>query len=131
VHGYSRQVETAGVRSCRSTYHNWLNRTLKPVSKRLGIRANHQILRRTFATLAYNSGGDIKDIQAQMRHASVNATATVYTKPIPQNVRNTVEPRGKSDKSFVLNGGRDRTRTCDLLRVKRGVHSTLLIVLAV
>ena len=29
------------------------------------------------------------------------------------------------------NGGRDRTRTCDLLRVKRGVHSTLLIVLAV
>jgi hypothetical protein len=28
-------------------------------------------------------------------------------------------------------GGRDRTRTCDLLRVKRGVHSTLLIVLAV
>jgi hypothetical protein len=30
-----------------------------------------------------------------------------------------------------LNGGRDRTRTCDLLRVKRCVHSTLLIVLAV
>jgi len=29
-----------------------------------------------------------------------------------------------------INGGRDRTRTCDLLRVKRGVHSTLLIVLA-
>lgn len=72
-------------------YHNWLNRTLKPVSKRLGIRANHQILRRTFATLAYNSGGDLKDIQAQMRHASVNTTANVYTKPIPQSVRNAVE----------------------------------------
>ncbi|MCU1274860.1 MAG: hypothetical protein JWO48_2291, partial [Bryobacterales bacterium] len=42
-------------------------------------------------TLAYNSGGDLKDIQAQMRHASVNTTANVYTKSIPQSVRNTVE----------------------------------------
>src|SRR5450759_1075099 len=33
----------------------------------------------------------IKDIQAQMRHASVNTTANVYTKPIPQSVRNAVE----------------------------------------
>src|ERR1017187_9814286 len=34
-------------------------------------------------------------------------------------------------KLLKMNGGRDRTRTCDLLRVKRDVHSTLLIVLAV
>jgi integrase len=72
-------------------YHNWLNRTLRPVSNGLGIRVNHLILRRTFATLAYNSGGDLKDIQAQMRHASVNTTANIYTKPIPQSVRNAVE----------------------------------------
>jgi len=39
--------------------------------------------------------------------------------------------RSKSLMQKHLNGGRDRTRTCDLLRVKRGVHSTLLIVLAV
>jgi len=26
-----------------------------------------------------------------------------------------------------VNGGRDRTRTCDLLHVKQGVHSTFLI----
>jgi integrase len=79
--GYSQPID----------YHNWLNRTLRLVSNRLGIRVNHQILRRTFATLAYNSGGDLKDIQAQMRHASVDTTANVYTKPIPQSVRNAVE----------------------------------------
>ena len=72
-------------------YHNWLNRILKPLSKKLGIRVNHQILRRTFATLAYNSGGDLKDIQAQMRHSNVNTTANVYTKSIPESVRNVIE----------------------------------------
>ena len=72
-------------------YHNWLNRVLKPLGERLGIRVNHQILRRTFASLAYNSGGELKDIQAQMRHASVNTTANIYTKPIPKSVRAAVE----------------------------------------
>ena len=55
--------------------YNWLNRTLKSVSMKRGTRVNHQISRRVFATLAYNSGGDLKDIQAQIRHASVNNTA--------------------------------------------------------
>jgi integrase len=72
-------------------YHNWLNRVLKPLGDRFGIRVNHQILRRTFASLAYNTGGDLKDIQAQMRHASVNTTANIYTKPIPHSVRKAVE----------------------------------------
>jgi integrase len=72
-------------------YHNWLNRVLKPLGEQLGIRVNHQILRRTFASLAYNSGGDLKDIQAQMRHASVNTTANIYTTPIPKSVRAAVE----------------------------------------
>ena len=87
-------------------YHNWLNRVLKPLGDRLGIRVNHQILRRTFASLAYNTGGDLKDIQAQMRHASVNTTANVYTKPIPKSVRKAVEAldrrirkRGQAKKS--------------------------------
>jgi hypothetical protein len=42
-------------------------------------------------SLAYNTGGDLKDIQAQMRHASVNTTANIYTKPIPKRVRKAVE----------------------------------------
>jgi integrase len=87
-------------------YHNWLNRVLKPHGDRLGIRVNHQILRRTFASLAYNTGGDLKDVQAQMRHASVNTTANIYTKPIPKSVRKAVEAldrrirkRGQAKKS--------------------------------
>jgi integrase len=52
---------------------------------------NHQILRRTFASLTYNTGGDLKDIQAQLRHSSVNTTANVHTKPIPQSVKDAVE----------------------------------------
>ena len=77
-------------------YYNWLNRVLKPLGDRLGIRVNHQILRRTFASLAYNTGGDLKDIQAQMRHASVNTTANVYTNP---------SPRAFAERSRPLTGG--------------------------
>ena len=50
-------------------YHNWVNRRLKPVADKMGIRVNCQIMRRTFATLANEAGGDLKDIQTQMRHA--------------------------------------------------------------
>ncbi|HEY7392985.1 MAG TPA: site-specific integrase, partial [Bryobacteraceae bacterium] len=50
-------------------YHNWINRNLMPVADKLGIRVNCQIMRRTFATLANDAGGDLKDIQTQMRHA--------------------------------------------------------------
>jgi integrase len=82
------------------------HRVLKPLGDRLGIRVNHQILRRTFASLAYNTGGDLKDIQAQMRHASVNTTANIYTKPIPKSVGKAVEAldrrirrRGQAKKS--------------------------------
>jgi integrase len=46
-------------------YHNWVNRNLKPTADKLGIRVNCQIMRRTFATLANDAGGDLKDIQTQ------------------------------------------------------------------
>jgi hypothetical protein len=54
----------------------------------------------------YNTGGDLKDVQAQMRHASVTTTANIYTKPIPKSVRKAVEAldrrirkRGQAKKS--------------------------------
>lgn len=56
-----------------------------------GTRMNHQILRRTFATLACNSGGDHKDIKAQIRRANVNTTANVLTKSVPKSVSNAVD----------------------------------------
>jgi integrase len=48
-------------------------------------------MRRTFATLANEAGGDLKDIQAQMRHARSATTADIYVQPIPRSVRESVE----------------------------------------
>ena len=72
-------------------YHNWMNRNLKPVAADLGIRVNCQIMWRTFATLANEAGGDLKDIQAQMRHSRSATTADIYVQPIPRSVRESVE----------------------------------------
>ena len=55
-----------------------------------------QVLCRTFATLAYDSGAGLKDIQAQLRHSHVSTTAEVYTQAIPESVRATVEAFSKS-----------------------------------
>ncbi len=72
-------------------YHNWINRNLKPVAKKLDIRVNCQIMRRTFATLANEVGGDLKDIQAQMRHSRAATTADIYVQPIASSVRRSIE----------------------------------------
>jgi integrase len=72
-------------------YHNWVNRKLKPVADKLGIRVNCQIMRRTFATLANEAGGDLKDIQAQMRHSRSATTADIYVQPIARSVRESIE----------------------------------------
>lgn len=72
-------------------YHNWVNRKLKPVAEKLGIRVNCQIMRRTFATLANEAGGDLKDIQAQMRHSRSATTADIYVQPIARSVRESIE----------------------------------------
>jgi integrase len=76
-------------------YHNWVNRNLKPVADKLGIRVNCQIMRRTFATLANDAGGDLKDIQTQMRHARSATTADIYVQPIPRSVRESIEALDK------------------------------------
>jgi len=72
-------------------YHNWVNRNLRPVAKKLGIRVNCQIMRRTFATLANDTGGDLKDIQTMMRHTRSATTADIYVQPIPRSVRESME----------------------------------------
>ena len=72
-------------------YHNWVNRNLRPTADKLGIRVNCQTMRRTFATLANEAGGDLKDIQAQMRHARSATTANIYVQPIPRSMRESVE----------------------------------------
>ncbi len=71
--------------------YNWVIRNLKPVAKKLDIRVNCQIMRRTFATLANEVGGDLKDIQAQMRHSRSATTADIYVQPIASSVRRSIE----------------------------------------
>jgi integrase len=73
-------------------YHNWVNRNLKPVADELGIRVNCQIMRRTFATLANDAGGDLKDIQTMLRHARSATTADIYIQPIPRACGNQWKP---------------------------------------
>ena len=52
---------------------------------------NCQILRRSFATLASDSGAHLKDIQTQLRHSKTATTADIYVQPIPLSVRAAVE----------------------------------------
>ena len=62
---------------------NELDRVLKPAAKRAGLgKVTFQMLRRTFSTQAQKIGG-LKDIQAQMRHARPDTTASIYMQTLP------------------------------------------------
>ena len=69
---------------------NYRNRVLKPLAERLGIeKLNFQILRRTMATQAQNTGS-VKDIQAHLRHARPDTTANEYMQALPASVQQMV-----------------------------------------
>ena len=70
---------------------NWLKRILKPIAARLGFNVDLRMFRRGFATIADVAGGSLKDIQHQLRHASVTTTANIYVQPVPSSVREVVE----------------------------------------
>jgi integrase len=71
---------------------NELNRMLKPAALRAGLgnKVTFQMLRRTFATHAQGKG-NLKDVQAQMRHSKPDVTAGVYMQAIPEQQRQTVQ----------------------------------------
>ncbi|MCX6608516.1 MAG: tyrosine-type recombinase/integrase [Acidobacteria bacterium] len=71
--------------------NNWRKRVLQEAAKALGIEGvTIHALRRTCATLMMGCG-DIKDIQAHLRHSRPEITAEVYVQEIPANVRAAVE----------------------------------------
>ena len=124
------------------------------------------MLRRSFSTVAVDTGASVKDIQHQMRHTQANMSL-YYAKSIPKSVTHEVDrlaerlaqkvdrahnasgdtapstplksakahhthsnptecskglhsaPKVYNAKLLTGNGGRDRTRTCDLLRVNK------------
>jgi len=51
---------------------------------------NHQARRRTCAT-RMQKHGNVKDVQAHLRHSAPDVTAGVYMQEIPESVRNAVE----------------------------------------
>jgi integrase len=64
---------------------------LKPIAAKLGVLGlTFQSLRRSFATLMQGKGTP-KDAQTQLRHKDILMTLNVYTQPIPESVKNSVE----------------------------------------
>lgn len=70
---------------------NYLRRVLEPIAKRAGIpHLNYQMLRRTTATWA-GQHGDLKSVQAIMRHKKAQVTADIYMQTLDAPVRDTSE----------------------------------------
>jgi integrase len=71
---------------------NWLRRRIKPIVKQLKIETpvHFQILRRSFATHAQNFCSNSKDVQSQLRHSDIGTTMNVYTQPVPESTRASV-----------------------------------------
>lgn len=70
---------------------NYLRRVLQPIAESAGVpHLNFQMLRRTVATLA-GQYGDIKSIQAIMRHKKAEVTVNSYMQIIDSAARETSE----------------------------------------
>jgi integrase len=65
---------------------------MKPAGKKLGMPwLNWHTLRRTHITLFQVVGGSLRDAQAQLGHSKMSTTLEIYTLPIPEQQRITVE----------------------------------------
>jgi integrase len=72
-------------------YDNYLERTLRPAAQACGIgEITHQMLRRTFSTVAVDGGASPKDVQQQMRHTQASMSL-YYAKAIPKSVAEEVD----------------------------------------
>jgi integrase len=71
---------------------NLLHRALKPAGGKLDMPwLNWHTLRRTHATLFQVAGGSLRDAQAQLGHSKMSTTLEIYTLPLPEQQRATVE----------------------------------------
>jgi integrase len=71
-------------------YDNYLKRVLKPAAEAVGLGdITHQMLRRSFSTMALDSGASPKDVQGQMRHTDARMSL-YYGKVIPASVKQEV-----------------------------------------
>ncbi len=71
---------------------NFVTRSLQPAATRAGLgKVNFQMLRRSLATWAPGLGASVKDLQAQLGHASPQVTAGVYMQPVTESVARMVQ----------------------------------------
>ena len=72
--------------------NNILRRFIKPAARSLGLDfVNWQVLRRSHATWLKMAGADVKDAQAQMRHAHASTTQDIYQQFVPESQRRAVD----------------------------------------
>jgi len=64
---------------------------------------NWHTLRRTHATLFQVAGGSLRDAQAQLGHSKMSTTLELYTLPMPEQQRATVEKLS----ALMANDGRN------------------------
>jgi integrase len=75
---------------------NILRRHIAPAAKAIKVKANWQILRRSFAMILKAAGADIKDAQGLMRHSRAQTTIDVYQQfdvPSQRDVANRIVGR--------------------------------------
>jgi integrase len=72
--------------------NNILTRFLKPAARSMGLAwVNWRCLRTSHATWLKLVGADVKDAQAQMRHAHASTTQDIYQQFVPESQRRMVE----------------------------------------
>ncbi|HKV77127.1 MAG TPA: site-specific integrase [Candidatus Sulfotelmatobacter sp.] len=73
---------------------NILRRHIRPAAVKLGIdpkKVTWQALRRSYGTWLNASGANVKDVQAQMRHAKPDTTYGVYVQRVPESQKRAVD----------------------------------------
>ena len=72
--------------------NNILSRFIKPAGRALGLPwLNWRCLRTSHATWLKLAGADIKDAQAQMRHAQASTTLDIYQQFVPESQQRVVD----------------------------------------
>jgi integrase len=84
---------------------------LRPAAAACGIpEISHQMLRRTFSTVAVDNGASPKDVQAQMRHTQASMSM-YYAKSIPKSVAEEVNKL--TDRLLAKAGTQENRNTAD------------------
>lgn len=87
-------------------YDNYLKRVLKPAAEAVGLKdITHQMLRRSFSTMALDSGASPKDVQGQMRHTDARMSL-YYGKVIPASVKQEVDKLVDQMKTMIEEQGK-------------------------